>query len=62
MSDLSAEPARCCRKCEYWDVGGMDKVATALMGDCLNPNSDRFTPGWDHVCKAFYPATTEAAE
>lgn len=37
----------CCRNCEYFDVGG----------ECLNPNSDRFTPEWDHLCHAYYGAS-----
>jgi len=51
------EPERCCRKCEYWDGGGEVAARTALIGDCLNSHSDRFTPEWDHVCPAFYPNT-----
>lgn len=47
---------KCCRTCEYWDAGGEVASRTAESGDCLNPNSDRFNPEWDHLCRAFYPA------
>jgi hypothetical protein len=46
---------RICRNCEYWDAGGELAAKTALVGDCLNRNSDRFNPEWDHTCPAFVP-------
>jgi len=46
-------PERCCRRCEYWDAGGLHLIETALIGDCLNSNSDRFNPEWNHCCPAF---------
>lgn len=53
---------KCCRTCEYWDGGGEVAAKTALTGDCHNPNSDRFTPEWDHVCKAYLANTWDSAE
>lgn len=45
-----SEAVKCCRSCEYFDAGGEIAKLFALDGDCLNPNSDRFTPEYDHVC------------
>lgn len=51
----STSPTKpCCRNCEYFDVGGESNQPMASSGDCLNPNSDRFTPEWDHLCRAYY--------
>ena len=49
---------RICRNCEYWDAGGDRLRKDALGGDCLNPNSDSFTPEADHSCPAFVPDST----
>lgn len=53
-------PTECCRTCEYWDVGGEANPPTAMEGDCLNPNSDRLTPEWNHWCSAYHPDRSEA--
>src|SRR5208282_3520913 len=47
-----------CRNCEYWDSGGEQLAKKALIGDCLNPNSPRFTPEWDFSCDQFLADTS----
>lgn len=49
---------RICRNCEYWDGGGEIPAKTAVIGDCLNRASPRFTTEPTFTCDQFYPSTT----
>ena len=49
---------RICRNCEYFDAGGLALLAKAESGDCLNPNSPRFTPEATFTCPSFFPNTS----
>ena len=43
----------CCRRCQFWDPGGLDFIEIAETGECLHIDGEMQFRPWHNVCHLF---------